>query len=70
MFRLFEVFVIFLFLLIAMNIVRYCFFKTTKGGWLLGLSNMWLEDERVAREAEEAKANDTTTKTRTRKGKA
>lgn len=45
MFRLFELLIICGFLYVAANLVRYIFFKTSKGKGFFGLSDWWIKDE-------------------------
>lgn len=45
-FRLIEVFIIFLFLYLIVNLLRYIFFRESKGGGLFGLSDWWINADR------------------------
>ena len=51
-FTIFELFLIALFLYLIVNLARYVFFKISRGGWGLELSDRWIrKDEEQAKKS-------------------
>ena len=42
---IFELFIMLAFVWLLVNIIRYSFFKSSKGGGVFGLSDMWLKEK-------------------------
>ena len=46
MFRIAEIVILCLFLYLLINLIRFAFYKESKGGGLFGISDSWIKNEK------------------------
>lgn len=57
-FELFQIVVVCAFLYLAVNLVRYFFFRESRGGGIFGLSDKWIRDDELKERMKSGKKKD------------